>query len=73
MLCRGFLGRIDKLVKVYPAKCVVVDGSLYKRSRERIKREYLQLGIDVVDVSQTGAMKVVANEDGFELIPMRGK
>ena len=73
VLCRGFLGRIDKLVKVYPAKCVVVDGSLYKRSRERIKREYLQLGIDVVDVSQTGAMKVVANEDGFELIPMRGK
>ena len=73
VLCRGFLGRIDKLVKVYPAKCVVADGSLYKRSRERIKREYLQLGIDVVDVSQTGAMKVVANEDGFELIPMRGK
>lgn len=73
VLCRGFLGRIDKLVKVYPAKCVVVDGSLYKRSRERIKREYSHLGIDVTDISQTGAMKVVPDACGFDLIPMRDK
>ena len=73
VLCRGFLGRINKLVKVYPAECVVVDGSLYKRSRERIKREYSQLGIEVVDISQIGAVKVVSKANGFELIPMRGK
>ena len=73
VLCRGFLGRINKLVEVYPAKCVVVDGSLYKRSRERIIREYSQLGIEVLDISQSGAIKVVAEANGFELIPMRSK
>lgn len=73
VLCRGFLGRISDLVEAYPASCVVVDGSLYKRSRERIKREYAKLGIDVVDISQTGAMKMVATADGFDLIPMRDK
>lgn len=73
ILCRGFLGRINRLVKVYPAKCVVVDGSLYKRSRERIKREYSELGIDVVDISQTGAIKVAITDGKLELIPMRNK
>ena len=73
VLCRGFLGRISKLVNLYPAKTVVLDGSLYKRSRERIKREYAQLGIEVVDVSECGAVKVTASRDGFELMPMNGK
>lgn len=73
VLCRGFLGRISKLVEVYPAACVVVDGSLYKHSRERIKREYTRLGIDVVDISESGAMKVVADVENFDLIPMRDK
>ena len=73
VLCRGFLGRIDELVEVYPAACVVVDGSLYKHSRKRIKREYARLGINVVDVTQTGAIKVVADADGFDLMPVNGK
>lgn len=73
VLCRGFLGRINELVDVYPAACVVVDGSLYKHSRERIKREYARLGIDVVDITQTGAVKVVAGDDGFDLLPADGK
>ena len=73
VLCRGFLGRISDLVEVYPASCVVLDGSLYRRSRERIIREYAKLGIEVVDITQTGAMKVVAMADGFDMIPMRRK
>ena len=73
VLCRGFLGRISDLVEVYPASCVVLDGSLYRRSRERIIREYAKLGIEVVDITQTGAMKVVATADGFDMIPMRRK
>ena len=73
VLCRGFLGRIDELVEVYPAACVVVDGSLYKHSRERIKREYARLGIDVVDITQTGAVKVVAGADGFDLMLVNSK
>ena len=73
VLCRGFLGRISDLVEVYPASCVVLDGSLYRRSCERIIREYAKLGIEVVDITQTGAMKVVATADGFDMIPMRHK
>lgn len=71
VLCRGFLGRISDLVDIHPASCVIVDGSLYKRSRERIKREYAKLGIDIVDISSTGAVKIVAEADGFDLIPIR--
>lgn len=73
ILCRGFLGRIKKLVNIYPAKCVVLDGSLYKRSRNRIIREYSQLGIEVVDISQIGAVKIISTVNGFEMLPMRGK
>ena len=73
VLCRGFLGRINKLVKVYPASCVVVDASLYKHSRERIKREYSQLGINIVDIARIGAVKVVATDGDFGLMPMKGK
>ena len=73
VLCRGFLGRINKLVNVYPASCVVVDASLYKHSRERIKREYSQLGIDVVDIARVGAVKVVVANGNIDLIPMKGK
>ena len=73
VLCRGFLGRISELVEVYPAACVVLDGSLYKHSRERIKREYARLGVEVVDISESGAMKVVPDTESFDLIPMRGK
>ena len=73
VLCRGFLGRVSDLVKVYPASCVVLDGSLYKRSRERIIREYSKLGVEVVDITQTGAMKVVATAEGFDMIPLRNK
>lgn len=70
VLCRGFLGRISELVEYYPASCVVVDGSLYKHSRERIKREYAELGVDVIDISQTGAVKILATDEGFDLISM---
>ena len=56
---------------MYPAACVVLDASLYKHSRVRIKREYAKLGVEVVDITETGAMKVVASSDGFELIEMR--
>ena len=73
VLCRGFLGRISELVETYPASCVVLDGSLYKRSRERIIREYAKLGVEVVDITQTGAMKVVATAEGFDMIPLRSK
>lgn len=73
VLCRGFLGPMSELVEVYPAGCLVLDASLYANSRGRILRECAALGLQPVDISSAGAMKVVSNEDSFSLVPMRGK
>ena len=73
ILGRGFLGPIEELVEVYPSACILLDASLYKRSRERILRECSLLGIEVVDVSRSGAVKIVPRGENFEIIPLRGK
>ena len=73
ILCRGFLGEIKELVEVYPPGCILLDASLYKHSRERILRECAALGIDAIDISKSGAVKIVPVGDGFEIIPLRGK
>lgn len=73
ILGRGFLGPVKELVEVYPSACILLDASLYKRSRERILRECSLLGIEVVDISRTGAVKVVPRGENFEIIPLRGK
>lgn len=73
ILGRGFLGPIEELVEVYPSACILLDASLYKRSRERILRECSLLGVEVVDISRTGAVKVVPRGENFEIIPLRGK
>lgn len=71
LLCRGFRGSIKELMEVYPTACLLLDGSLYKHSRKRILRECAALGIDAVDVSATGAVKLLPGNDSFELIPAR--
>lgn len=73
VLCRGFLGRIEELAEAYPSSCLLLDASLYKRSRERILRECAALGIDAVNLSDVGAMMIVPSGDKFTLLPMRGK
>lgn len=73
ILGRGFLGPIEELVEVYPSACILLDASLYKRSRERILRECSLLGVEVVDVSRSGAVKIVPRGENFEIIPLRGK
>ena len=73
LLSRGFLGPIKELVEVYPAGCILLDASLYKRSRERILRECVALGIEMVDISRSGAVKIVPRGDNFEIIPLREK
>lgn len=73
LLCRGFLGRISELVEAYPSGCILLDASLYAHSRARILRECAALGLDPVDVSSTGAVKVLSVGDSFRLVPMRGK
>ena len=73
LLCRGFLGPVEELVEVYPASCMLLDASLYKRSRDRILRECAVLGVEAVDISRNGALKIVPRGDNFEIIPLRGK
>ena len=73
ILCRGFLGPMSELVEAYPSACLVLDASLYANSRGRILRECAALGLQPVDISSVGAMKVVSDEDSFSLVPMRGK
>ena len=73
VLCRGFLGPVEELLEVYPASCMLLDASLYKRSRDRILRECAVLGVDAVDISRNGALKIVPRGDNFEIIPLRGK
>lgn len=73
ILCRGFLGPVKELVEVYPTACLLLDASLYKRSRDRILRECATLWIEVVDISRTGAVKIVPHGDEFEINPLRGK
>ena len=73
ILCRGFLGEIKELAEVYPSGCILLDASLYKRSRERIQRECAALGIDAVDISKIGAVKIIPRDEDFEIVPLRGK
>lgn len=73
VICRGFLGPVEELLEVYPASCMLLDASLYKRSRDRILRECAVLGVEAVDISRNGALKIVPRGDNFEIIPLRGK
>ncbi len=73
LLCRGFIGDIKELLDVYPTECIVLDASLYKGSRERILRECAALGVKPVDLSVTGAVKAVADDYCFKMIPARDK
>ncbi len=73
LLCRGFLGPIKELQEVYPAGCVLLDASLYKRSRERILRECLVSGVEAVDISRSGGVAIVPHSDSFDIVPLREK
>ena len=73
VLCRGFLGPVKELVEAYPSSCLVLDASLYKRSRQRILRECAALNIEPVDISQTGAMMILPGDENFSMVSMRGK
>lgn len=72
-LCRGFLGPVERLLEVYPASCIVLDGSLYAGSRRRLLRECGAAGVGCIDVSQLGAVKLKAADGSFSVETMRGK
>ena len=72
-LCRGFLGPVERLLEVYPASCIVLDGSLYAGSRRRLLRECGAAGVGCIDISQLGAVKLKAADGRFSVETMRGK
>lgn len=72
-LCRGFLGPVERLLEVYPASCIVLDGSLYAGSRRRLLRECGAAGVGCIDISQLGAVRLKAADGSFSVETMRGK
>ena len=72
-LCRGFLGPVERLLDVYPASCIVLDGSLYAGSRRRLLRECGAAGVGCIDISQLGAVKLKAADGCFSVETMRAK
>lgn len=72
-LCRGFLGPVDRLLEVYPASCIVLDGSLYAGSRRRLLRECGTTGVGCIDISQLGAVRLKGTGSSFSVETMRGK
>ena len=72
-LCRGFLGSVERLLEVYPASCVILDGSLYEGSRRRLLRECSAAGVGCIDISQLGAVMVKGSDGSFSVETMRGK
>ncbi len=72
-LCRGFLGSVEQLLEVYPASCVILDGSLYEGSRRRLLRECSAAGVGCIDISQLGAVMVKGGDGSFSVETMRGK
>ena len=73
LLCRGYLGKVSDLLVHYPASCVILDGSLYERSRARLLRECAAAGVGCVDVSTVGAVRLMGGCDTFAVETMRGK
>lgn len=72
-LCRGFLGPVERLLEVYPASCIVLDGSLYAGSRRRLLRECKTAGVGCIDISQLGAVRLKGTGGSFTVETMRGK
>lgn len=73
LLCRGFLGPVEELLYHYPARCVILDGSLYDGSRRRLLRECEKSGIACIDILRSGALKLKSRGDDFYVEFMRGK
>ena len=72
-LCRGFLGSVERLIEVYPASCIILDGSLYEGSRRRLLRECGAAGVGCIDISQLGAVMLRGGDGSFSVETMRGK
>lgn len=67
-LCRGFLGDIKELLQLFPSRYVVMDATLYASSRKRIARECRKAGVRCIDLSQSGAVKMLCEKTGVRFV-----
>lgn len=70
LLCRGFSGSIKELLMHYPARYVLLDGTLYAGSVKRILRECKELGVRSVNIGEAGARKMLVRRTGVRLLPV---
>ena len=70
LLCRGFSGSIKELLMHYPARYVLLDGTLYAGSVKRILRECKELGVRCVNIREAGARKMLVRRTGVRLLPV---
>lgn len=72
-LCRGFLGSMEELFLRYPTRYVILDGTMYRNSCARIKRECAALGVRCIDLDETGAVGMFCDKTGVRFAFLRGK
>lgn len=72
-LCRGFLGKIKRLLEIYPTRYIVMDATLYEGSRRRIARECAQAGVRCLNLKDMGAMKLLCRGGGINFVSMKGR
>lgn len=72
-LCRGFLGKIKRLLEIYPTRYIVMDATLYEGSRRRIARECAQAGVRCLNLKDIGAMKLLCRGGGINFVSMKGR
>lgn len=70
LLCRGFSGSIKELLMRYPARYVLLDGTLYAVSVKRILRECKEQGVRCVNLRNAGARKMLVRGTGVRLLPV---
>ena len=64
-LCKGFKGKMERLLEKFPAEQVVMDAGLHYMSRQRVARECAALGQPFIDLSQSGAVFFNCREDSL--------
>ena len=62
LLCKGFKGAMDAVLKKYPSEKVIMDAGLHAMSRRRVAKECALLDVCCMDISQMGAMRLSCSD-----------
>ena len=67
LLCKGFKGAMDAVLKKYPSEKVIMDAGLHAMSRRRVAKECALLNVCCMDISQMGAMRLSCSDKKLQL------